>query len=209
MIQLFCRFLSFVDFGCVRNFLVGYYVLRKTGFYWILEFFSNILCFLFLFSVVVEIGMGVLLGLGGYVVVGLGVYLIFIFLLLFQVQVEIKKFWSRWILVLDFKRKVRSGSSSYSYGFMVFYISVINVGFRTGFGLFFSFRLLFVVIINGYFQLFSYIKLGVLVFQIILFVVVIFKDNGFFNGFCLGLDEEVFVLERLFILLQEEWEIVM
>ncbi|KAB0404269.1 hypothetical protein E2I00_006931 [Balaenoptera physalus] len=32
-----------------------------------------------------------------------------------EVQAEIKKSWSRWTLALDFKRKARSGSSSYSY----------------------------------------------------------------------------------------------
>lgn len=52
--------------------------------------------------------------------------------------------------------------------------------------------------------MFGYVKLGVLVleiFEIILFVVVVFKDDGFFNGFCLGLEEEVFGFEWLFVLL--------
>uniref|UniRef100_A0A8C0ABB1 Parathyroid hormone/parathyroid hormone-related peptide receptor n=1 Tax=Bos mutus grunniens TaxID=30521 RepID=A0A8C0ABB1_BOSMU len=52
-----------------------------------------------------------------------------------EVQAEIKKSWSRWTLALDFKRKARSGSSSYSYGPMVSHTSVTNVGPRTGLGL--------------------------------------------------------------------------
>uniref|UniRef100_UPI00403B38A7 Parathyroid hormone/parathyroid hormone-related peptide receptor n=1 Tax=Homo sapiens TaxID=9606 RepID=UPI00403B38A7 len=43
-----------------------------------------------------------------------------------EVQAEIKKSWSRWTLALDFKRKARSGSSSYSYGPMVSHTSVTN-----------------------------------------------------------------------------------
>ncbi|XP_067834936.1 parathyroid hormone/parathyroid hormone-related peptide receptor-like [Heptranchias perlo] len=36
-----------------------------------------------------------------------------------EVQSEIKKSWARWTLALDFKRKARSGSTTYSYGPMV------------------------------------------------------------------------------------------
>ncbi|TTB70985.1 Parathyroid hormone/parathyroid hormone-related peptide receptor [Bagarius yarrelli] len=48
----------------------------------------------------------------------------------FQVQAEIKKSWSRRTLALDFKRKARSGSSTYSYGPMVSHTSVTNVTSR-------------------------------------------------------------------------------
>lgn len=47
-----------------------------------------------------------------------------------QVQAEIKKSWSRRTLALDFKRKARSGSSTYSYGPMVSHTSVTNVTSR-------------------------------------------------------------------------------
>ncbi|MGH0131254.1 UNVERIFIED_CONTAM: hypothetical protein FKN15_055180 [Acipenser sinensis] len=48
----------------------------------------------------------------------------------FQVQAEIKKSWSRWTLALDFKRKARSGSTTYSYGPMVSHTSITNVTAR-------------------------------------------------------------------------------
>uniref|UniRef100_A0A6I8PKI9 Parathyroid hormone/parathyroid hormone-related peptide receptor n=1 Tax=Ornithorhynchus anatinus TaxID=9258 RepID=A0A6I8PKI9_ORNAN len=51
-----------------------------------------------------------------------------------EVQAEIKKSWSRWTLALDFKRKARSGSSTYSYGPMVSHTSVTNVAPRGGGG---------------------------------------------------------------------------
>ncbi|XP_047670603.1 parathyroid hormone/parathyroid hormone-related peptide receptor-like [Tachysurus fulvidraco] len=47
-----------------------------------------------------------------------------------EVQAEIKKSWSRRTLALDFKRKARSGSSTYSYGPMVSHTSVTNVTSR-------------------------------------------------------------------------------
>ncbi|KAI5104592.1 parathyroid hormone/parathyroid hormone-related peptide receptor precursor, partial [Silurus meridionalis] len=47
-----------------------------------------------------------------------------------EVQAEIKKSWSRRTLALDFKRKARSGSSTYSYGPMVSHTSVTNVSSR-------------------------------------------------------------------------------
>ncbi|XP_063075390.1 parathyroid hormone/parathyroid hormone-related peptide receptor isoform X2 [Engraulis encrasicolus] len=47
-----------------------------------------------------------------------------------EVQAEIKKSWSRRTLALDFKRKARSGSNTYSYGPMVSHTSVTNVTAR-------------------------------------------------------------------------------
>uniref|UniRef100_A0A8D0D6H5 Parathyroid hormone/parathyroid hormone-related peptide receptor n=1 Tax=Sander lucioperca TaxID=283035 RepID=A0A8D0D6H5_SANLU len=47
-----------------------------------------------------------------------------------EVQAEIKKSWSRRTLALDFKRKARSGSNTYSYGPMVSNTSVTNVTAR-------------------------------------------------------------------------------
>ncbi|XP_069503194.1 parathyroid hormone/parathyroid hormone-related peptide receptor isoform X2 [Ambystoma mexicanum] len=47
-----------------------------------------------------------------------------------EVQAEIKKSWSRWTLALDFKRKARSGSTTYSYGPMVSHTSITNVTTR-------------------------------------------------------------------------------
>ncbi|RXM31489.1 hypothetical protein EOD39_6930 [Acipenser ruthenus] len=47
-----------------------------------------------------------------------------------MVQAEIKKSWSRWTLALDFKRKARSGSTTYSYGPMVSHTSITNVTAR-------------------------------------------------------------------------------
>ncbi|XP_060638680.1 parathyroid hormone/parathyroid hormone-related peptide receptor [Anolis sagrei] len=49
-----------------------------------------------------------------------------------EVQAEIKKSWSRWTLALDFKRKARSGSTTYSYGPMVSHTSITNVTTRGG-----------------------------------------------------------------------------
>lgn len=49
-----------------------------------------------------------------------------------QVQAEIKKSWSRWTLALDFRRKARSGSTTYSYGPMVSHTSVTNVTAKGG-----------------------------------------------------------------------------
>ena len=45
-------------------------------------------------------------------------------------QAEIKKAWNRRTLALDFKRKARSGSNTYSYGPMVSHTSVTNVTAR-------------------------------------------------------------------------------
>ncbi|KAL7977796.1 hypothetical protein Chor_010748 [Crotalus horridus] len=49
-----------------------------------------------------------------------------------EVQAEIKKSWSRWTLALDFRRKARSGSTTYSYGPMVSHTSVTNVTAKGG-----------------------------------------------------------------------------
>ena len=77
-----------------------------------------------------------------------------------KVQAEIKKSWSRWTLALDFKRKARSGSSSYSYGPMVSHTSVTNVGPRTGLGLPLSPRLLPAATTNGHPPLPGHTKSG-------------------------------------------------
>ncbi|KAF5921688.1 hypothetical protein HPG69_012859 [Diceros bicornis minor] len=127
----------------------------------------------------------------------------------FQVQAEIKKSWSRWTLALDFKRKARSGSSSYSYGPMVSHTSVTNVGPRMGLGLPLSPRLLPTATTNGHPQLPSHTKPGAPALQTTPPVMATPKDNGFLNGSCSGLDEEASVPERPPALLQEEWETVM
>ncbi|XP_057354540.1 parathyroid hormone/parathyroid hormone-related peptide receptor isoform X3 [Manis pentadactyla] len=126
-----------------------------------------------------------------------------------EVQAEIKKSWSRWTLALDFKRKARSGSSSYSYGPMVSHTSVTNVGPRTGLGLPLSPRLLPATTTNGYPQLPGHTKPGAPALQTAPPAVAAPKDDGFLNGSCLGLDEEASVPERPHPLLQEEWETVM
>uniref|UniRef100_A0A8D1AF55 Parathyroid hormone/parathyroid hormone-related peptide receptor n=1 Tax=Sus scrofa TaxID=9823 RepID=A0A8D1AF55_PIG len=126
-----------------------------------------------------------------------------------EVQAEIKKSWSRWTLALDFKRKARSGSSSYSYGPMVSHTSVTNVGPRTGLGLPLSPRLLPAATTNGHPQLPCHTKPETPALQTTPPVVAAPKDDGFFNGSCSGLDEEASAPERPSVLLQEEWETVM
>lgn len=126
-----------------------------------------------------------------------------------QVQAEIKKSWSRWTLALDFKRKARSGSSSYSYGPMVSHTSVTNVGPRTGLGLPLSPRLLPAATANGHPQLPSHTKPGTPALQTTQPAVAAPKDDGFLNGSCSGLDEEASAREQPPALLQEEWETVM
>ncbi|XP_073643980.1 parathyroid hormone/parathyroid hormone-related peptide receptor isoform X2 [Tursiops truncatus] len=126
-----------------------------------------------------------------------------------EVQAEIKKSWSRWTLALDFKRKARSGSSSYSYGPMVSHTSVTNVGPRTGLGLPLSPRLLPATTANGHPQLPGHTKPGSPALQTTPPAVAAPKDDGFLNGSCSGLDEEVSAPDRPPVLLQEEWETVM
>ncbi|XP_012494631.1 PREDICTED: parathyroid hormone/parathyroid hormone-related peptide receptor isoform X2 [Propithecus coquereli] len=130
----------------------------------------------------------------------------------FQVQAEIKKSWSRWTLALDFKRKARSGSSSYSYGPMVSHTSVTNVGPRAGLGLSLSPRLLPAATTNGHAQLPGHSKPGAPALETLETTppaMAAPKDDGFLNGSCSGLDEEASGPERPPALLQEEWETVM
>ncbi|XP_066101443.1 parathyroid hormone/parathyroid hormone-related peptide receptor isoform X1 [Saccopteryx bilineata] len=126
-----------------------------------------------------------------------------------EVQAEIKKSWSRWTLALDFKRKARSGSSSYSYGPMVSHTSVTNVGSRAGLGLPLSPRLLPAATTNGHPQLPGHTKPGAPALQTTPPTAAAPKDDSFLNGSCSGLDEEASVLERPPALLQAEWETVM
>ncbi|KAH0627672.1 hypothetical protein JD844_003756 [Phrynosoma platyrhinos] len=77
----------------------------------------------------------------------------------FQVQAEIKKSWSRWTLALDFKRKARSGSTTYSYGPMVSHTSVTNVTARGGIPLHLNTRLI-PGSLNGHRNLPGYVKNG-------------------------------------------------
>ncbi|XP_030667814.1 parathyroid hormone/parathyroid hormone-related peptide receptor isoform X1 [Nomascus leucogenys] len=129
-----------------------------------------------------------------------------------EVQAEIKKSWSRWTLALDFKRKARSGSSSYSYGPMVSHTSVTNVGPRVGLGLPLSPRLLPTATTNGHPQLPGHAKPGAPVLEALETTppaMAAPKDDGFLNGSCSGLDEEASGPERPPALLQEEWETVM
>ncbi|KAM9680570.1 parathyroid hormone/parathyroid hormone-related peptide receptor isoform 1-T1 [Dama dama] len=126
-----------------------------------------------------------------------------------EVQAEIKKSWSRWTLALDFKRKARSGSSSYSYGPMVSHTSVTNVGPRTGLGLPLSPRLLPAATTNGHPPLPGHTKSGSPALQATPPAVAAPKEDGFLNGSCSGLDEEACAPERPPVLLQEEWETVM
>ena len=112
-------------------------------------------------------------------------------------------------MALDFKRKARSGSSSYSYGPMVSHTSVTNVGPRMGLGLPLSPRLLPAATANGHPQLPSHTKPGSPAVQTTPPAVAAPKDDGFLNGSCSGLDEEASAPERPPVLLQEEWETVM
>lgn len=76
-----------------------------------------------------------------------------------QVQAEIKKSWSRRTLALDFKRKARSGSNTYSYGPMVSHTSVTNVTARAPLALHLTTRL-GPVPVNGHRNLPGYVKNG-------------------------------------------------
>nr|XP_056713636.1 parathyroid hormone/parathyroid hormone-related peptide receptor [Euleptes europaea] len=76
-----------------------------------------------------------------------------------EVQAEIKKSWSRWTLALDFKRKARSGSTTYSYGPMVSHTSVTNVTARGGVALHLNTRLI-PGALNGHRYLPGYVKNG-------------------------------------------------
>ncbi|XP_066537016.1 parathyroid hormone/parathyroid hormone-related peptide receptor [Hoplias malabaricus] len=75
-----------------------------------------------------------------------------------EVQAEIKKSWSRRTLALDFKRKARSGSNTYSYGPMVSHTSVTNVTARGPLALHFTMRL--GPVTNGHRNLPGYVKNG-------------------------------------------------
>ncbi|XP_018603155.1 parathyroid hormone/parathyroid hormone-related peptide receptor [Scleropages formosus] len=76
-----------------------------------------------------------------------------------EVQAEIKKSWSRRTLALDFKRKARSGSNTYSYGPMVSHTSVTNVTARGPLALHLTTRL-GPVSTNGHRNLPGYVKNG-------------------------------------------------
>ncbi|XP_066483863.1 parathyroid hormone/parathyroid hormone-related peptide receptor [Tiliqua scincoides] len=76
-----------------------------------------------------------------------------------EVQAEIKKSWSRWTLALDFKRKARSGSTTYSYGPMVSHTSVTNVTTRGGIALHLNTKLI-PCTLNGHRNLPGYVKNG-------------------------------------------------
>ncbi|CAH2281837.1 parathyroid hormone parathyroid hormone-related peptide receptor [Pelobates cultripes] len=76
-----------------------------------------------------------------------------------EVQAEIKKSWSRWTLALDFKRKARSGSTTYSYGPMVSHTSITNVTTRGTLALHLNTRLVSAAI-NGHRNLPGYVKNG-------------------------------------------------
>ncbi|XP_036453155.1 parathyroid hormone/parathyroid hormone-related peptide receptor [Colossoma macropomum] len=75
-----------------------------------------------------------------------------------EVQAEIKKSWSRRTLALDFKRKARSGSNTYSYGPMVSHTSVTNVTARGPLALHLTTRL--GPVTNGHRNLPGYVKNG-------------------------------------------------
>ncbi|XP_014432358.1 parathyroid hormone/parathyroid hormone-related peptide receptor isoform X2 [Pelodiscus sinensis] len=76
-----------------------------------------------------------------------------------EVQAEIKKSWSRWTLALDFKRKARSGSTTYSYGPMVSHTSITNVTTRGALALHLNTRLV-PGALNGHRNLPGYVKNG-------------------------------------------------
>uniref|UniRef100_A0A8C2J5S6 Parathyroid hormone/parathyroid hormone-related peptide receptor n=1 Tax=Cyprinus carpio TaxID=7962 RepID=A0A8C2J5S6_CYPCA len=76
-----------------------------------------------------------------------------------EVQAEIKKSWSRRTLALDFKRKARSGSNTYSYGPMVSHTSVTNVTARGPLAHHLTTRL-GPVSLNGHRNLPGYVKNG-------------------------------------------------
>lgn len=77
----------------------------------------------------------------------------------FKVQAEIKKSWNRRTLALDFKRKARSGSNTYSYGPMVSHTSVTNVTARGPLALHLTTRL-GPAPVNGHRSLPGYVKNG-------------------------------------------------
>uniref|UniRef100_A0A452IA92 Parathyroid hormone/parathyroid hormone-related peptide receptor n=1 Tax=Gopherus agassizii TaxID=38772 RepID=A0A452IA92_9SAUR len=81
------------------------------------------------------------------------------FQVLYPVQAEIKKSWSRWTLALDFKRKARSGSTTYSYGPMVSHTSITNVTTRGALALHLNTRLV-PGALNGHRNLPGYVKNG-------------------------------------------------
>ncbi|KAJ0012310.1 hypothetical protein NQD34_013285 [Periophthalmus magnuspinnatus] len=76
-----------------------------------------------------------------------------------EVQAEIKKSWSRRTLALDFKRKARSGSNTYSYGPMVSHTSVTNVTGRGPLALHLTTKL-GPLPVNGHRNLPGYVKNG-------------------------------------------------
>ncbi|XP_043921788.1 parathyroid hormone/parathyroid hormone-related peptide receptor isoform X2 [Protopterus annectens] len=76
-----------------------------------------------------------------------------------EVQAEIKKSWSRWTLALDFKRKARSGSTTYSYGPMVSHTSITNVTTRGSLAMHLNPRLASAAL-NGHRNLPGYVKNG-------------------------------------------------
>lgn len=76
-----------------------------------------------------------------------------------EVQAEIKKSWSRRTLALDFKRKARSGSNTYSYGPMVSHTSVTNVTGRGPLALHLTTKL-GPMPVNGHRNLPGYVKNG-------------------------------------------------
>ncbi|KAK7944845.1 hypothetical protein WMY93_000573 [Mugilogobius chulae] len=76
-----------------------------------------------------------------------------------EVQAEIKKSWSRRTLALDFKRKARSGSNTYSYGPMVSHTSVTNVTGRGALALHLTTKL-GPLPVNGHRNLPGYVKNG-------------------------------------------------
>ncbi|XP_034144540.1 parathyroid hormone/parathyroid hormone-related peptide receptor isoform X1 [Esox lucius] len=77
-----------------------------------------------------------------------------------EVQAEIKKSWSRRTLALDFKRKARSGSNTYSYGPMVSHTSVTNVTARGPLAPHLTTRLGAPITVNGHRNLPGYVKNG-------------------------------------------------
>ncbi|XP_030053056.1 parathyroid hormone/parathyroid hormone-related peptide receptor [Microcaecilia unicolor] len=121
-----------------------------------------------------------------------------------EVQAEIKKSWSRWTLALDFKRKARSGSTSYSYGPMVSHTSITNVTTRGTLAVHLNTRLVSSAL-NGHRNLPGYVKNGSIsenslpssgLEQYI-------KDEEYLNG------SGLYDVERATALVEEERETVM
>ncbi|TRZ03871.1 hypothetical protein DNTS_033715 [Danionella cerebrum] len=115
-----------------------------------------------------------------------------------EVQAEIKKSWSRRTLALDFKRKARSGSNTYSYGPMVSHTSVTNVTARGPLALHLTTRL-GPVSVNGHRNLPGYVKNGSV------------SENSIpSSGHELHIqEEEPSKLEKSFPVVEEERETVM